>query len=182
MKIDKKSWHFKFLRTMGSDTARDLDCGYTVSFCQYTRSLMWYMVGTVIFVLFVSIVSIFGLAVPFLYTLFGIAESAINYAGFAMYFTILGSLFVLGIVASFKWFFYELKRITDDYITLQEFTDSLVPKYLQRFISVAWLYNWKKNKPMKSLVQDKPKKEPSIFYSWYRSFKSKICPVVELEK
>jgi hypothetical protein len=183
MKINKNAWHFKFLMGLDNRTAERLDYGGKVSFCDYMRALVWNMLWVSLVSIALLVLVFYAVIVPLFYTLFGVGESLISEGVFATYFIILMVLGISGLFLTTKWISYELNRVEDYEIGVDEFNDSFVPKYLQKYISFKWLYNWKvkqMNKPIKQTVYKQ--KEPSVFYEWYKSFKNKVCPIVELDE
>jgi hypothetical protein len=175
MNINKKSWHFRFLKFVNSEVARDLNRGLIVSFCEYIKSLIatiaisglgLFIIGCVLWILILS---------PLMY-IFGLGETEVAGAGFLFWVISLWVLFVfgLGFVIHLA---LELKMEVVNYdMDERTLLREVVPEYLQKWVSVGWLYRWFKGSGKVEV------KRESLMHTWVYSIKNKVCPMIKLEK
>lgn len=157
MKINKSSWHYWLNNKMDMNIALQLKHGRTVSWCSY----FWSTVGAVAKALWFAFIAALALLITGVF-IFLVANMVT--------FLVTG---VLGYPVA--WVDYEMAMfcvIVSSILTVlvgigitSDGHMQVVPEYL---------------KP-----KDNPKaikKEPSFFYTAYKSWKDKVCPLVELEK
>lgn len=161
MKIDKNSWHFKLLDYFDCNITYKLSRGYNVTLCQY----FWNVVGALIR----------GFALGFAFLFIGLFSCAaiwavilmpINYL-FISYFGVEvfedNGYFGLGMLVVF-WMVIPTIVGCGDYVDGRM---KLFPKWMKL-----------------SSVNTKPRaeKKPSLIVEYLKAKKSKICPLIELEK
>lgn len=155
MNINKNSWHFKLLDYFDHEVIFDLHYGNSVSLCKY----FWNVIGALLKVL----ATIGG----------GVVVTIM--AGIVLY-AFFGSLMYLLLPLTGPLFDYKLYEVGVTILTFALCVAvvggiigtvngdmKLVPNYLKRT----------------KIADDKP---PSLFLSWLKAKKDKVCPLVKLEE
>lgn len=162
MKINKSSWHYKLNKWDSSWVHEKLRRGRTVGLCEYfwgtvksALSLtMWVAIASICFSLLCWFVLLFIIGLSgFFITLFGGEELL---SGLPLEVTKIFSLSLFIII-----FYITIASI---YLTIKG--------------EIPLMPTWLSSDDVDII---KPVKEPSLFMSYYKAWKSKVCPIIELE-
>ena len=158
MKINPKSWHYWLNNKLSMSVVEDLRYGNTVSWCTY----FWSTVGAFLKASWFSLLTVVGVAIVLFLTWL-----VFN----AVAFLITGAL---GVPVSWVHYpagmsFTLISSAISLFVSLgvvSEGNMKVVPSYLKFEVG----------------IEPKNGKQPSFFYTAYKSWKDKFCPLVELEE
>ena len=158
MKINPKSWHYRLNNALHMSVVKGLHYGNTVSWCTY----FWSTVGAFLKASWFSLLTVVGVAMVLFLTWLVFNAVAFLITG------------VLGVPVSWVDYsagvaFIFMSSAVSMFVGIGIVSDGnmkVVPSYLK----------------FKVGIEPKKGKHPSFFYTAYKSWKDKFCPLVELEK